>query len=222
MIEEIVPSKVASAELLDDPEGLRLFPEEEVSISRAVTKRRREFTTVRHCARQALATLGQPAVPLVPDEHRAPVWPNGIVGSMTHCTGYRAAAVAHRTDVAAIGLDAEPDAALPAEVLGRIASADERRALDQLADPPGRPHWDRLLFSAKESVYKAWFPLMRTWLGFEDATVEIDPAAGTFHACILAHGNAAEAGGSAPKEFHGRWIARGGLIITAIARSAAS
>ena len=228
MIEEVVPSKVASAELLGDPEGLRLFPEEEAAVSRAVANRRREFTTVRHCARQALATLGHPAVPLVPDEHRAPVWPDGIVGSMTHCTGYRAAAVAHRTDITAIGLDAEPDAALPGEVLGRVATSAERRALGQLADSPGQPHWDRLLFSAKESVYKAWFPLMRTWLGFEDAAIEIDPAAGTFRACILNHRKAAdvgevtETGECAPKEFRGRWIARDGLIITAIARSATS
>ena len=222
MIEEVLPSKVASVELLDDPADLRLFPEEEASVSRAVPKRRREFTTVRHCARQALAAIGQPAVPLVPDEHRAPVWPDGVVGSMTHCTGYRAAAVARRTDVTAIGLDAEPDTALPDGVLDRIASSRERRALGQLAGSAGQPHWDRVLFSAKESVYKAWFPLTRTWLGFEDATLEINPTAGTFHACILAHHNAAQAGESTPKEFDGRWIARNGLIITAIARSATS
>ena len=222
MIEEVLPSKVESAESLHDPADLRLFPEEEASISKAVRKRRQEFTTVRHCARRALATLGHPAVALVPDEHKAPVWPDGIVGSMTHCTGYRAAAVAHRTEITTIGLDAEPDAPLPDGVFDRIARPEERRALGPLATSAGEPHWGRVLFSAKESVYKAWFPLMRTWLGFEDATVDIDPTAGTFHACILAHDKSAEGVESTPKEFHGRWIARNGLIITATTRSTTS
>ena len=55
------------------------------------------------------------------------------------------------------------------------------------ADVP-HVHWDRLLFSAKESVYKAWFPLARRWLGFEDAVVMIDPSAGTFQARLLVVG----------------------------------
>jgi 4'-phosphopantetheinyl transferase EntD len=70
---------------------------------------------------------------------------------------------------------------------------------------------DRLLFSAKESVYKAWFPLTGRWLGFEDADVTITPD-GTFTARVLA-----EPPPPCTASFTGRWLASGGLILTAIA-----
>ncbi len=214
MIEDILPDKVCCAESFDDSADVTLFPEEAVAISKAVDKRRNEFATVRHCARKALACLGYPAVPLIPGERGAPQWPDGVSGSMTHCAGYRAAAVAHRTDIASLGIDAEPHAALPDGVLGAIARPEEQRTLERLARAAPGTHWDRLLFSAKESVYKTWFPLTRSWLGFEDATLTIDPYAGTFRADILAT--------SRPPlhEFHGRWLAHDGLVITAVAHPA--
>jgi 4'-phosphopantetheinyl transferase EntD len=82
------------AEAFDDPPDGVLFPEE-AAISRAVEKRRRDFRTVRHCSRRALRELGVPPTAVAPGERRKPVWPPGVVGSLTHCTGYRAAAVAH-------------------------------------------------------------------------------------------------------------------------------
>lgn len=80
---------------------------------------------------------------------------------MTHCDGYRAAAVARRETIASIGIDAEPHAALPDGVEKLTALPEERMALTRLAVTHPHIHWDRLLFSAKESVYKAWFPLIR-------------------------------------------------------------
>jgi 4'-phosphopantetheinyl transferase EntD len=85
---------VACAESFVDPPEAVLFPEEEAVIARAVPKRRQEFTTARHCARTALATLGAPPAPILPGEMGAPTWPPGYVGTMTHCAGYRAAAIA--------------------------------------------------------------------------------------------------------------------------------
>ncbi|WP_306332212.1 4'-phosphopantetheinyl transferase [Streptomyces sp. KL109B] len=72
---------------------ITLSRQEEALIARAVPKRRNEFTTVRACAHDALAGLGLAPVPLLPDERGAPGWPPGVVGSMTHCPGYGAAAV---------------------------------------------------------------------------------------------------------------------------------
>jgi 4'-phosphopantetheinyl transferase EntD len=72
-----------------------------------------------------------------------------------------------------------------------------------------------MLFSAKESVYKAWFPLTQRWLGFEDASITIDPAEGTFTARLLVAGPVL---GDGPLTgFTGRWLVGDGLIITAIA-----
>ncbi len=219
MIGDILPAKVRFAEAYDDVAGVTLFPEEEAVISKAVAKRRREFTTVRHCARQALAELGYPPRPLVPGERGAPTWPDGVAGSMTHCAGYRAAAVAHRADFASVGIDAEPNAPLPDGVLDTIALPEERERVQRLDVVHTDVHWGRLLFSAKESVYKAWFPRTRTWLGFEHAAIDIDPEAATLCARVLV--NQRDDRGHAVREFHGRWIVHNGLIITAIAQDAA-
>jgi len=215
VIEAFLPAVAAAEEAFSDQPGVALFPEEEAVIARAVDKRRREFTTARACARTALARLGLPPVPIVPGLRGAPRWPDGVVGSMTHCAGYHACAVARDRDLLTIGLDAEPHGKLPDGVLGAVSLAEERERLAALAATAPGTHWDRMLFSAKESVYKAWFPLTQRWLGFEDASVTIDPEKGTFTARLLVAGP--HFNGVPLTGFTGRWLVCGGLIITAIA-----
>jgi 4'-phosphopantetheinyl transferase EntD len=214
VIEAILPSAVVAEEAFGDLPGVTLFPEEEAVVARAVDKRRNEFTTARGCARAALARLGLPPVPIVPGLRGAPQWPSGVVGSITHCAGYRACAVARDRDVVTIGLDAEPHEALPDGVLGAVASDTEQARLAALAAAKPGLCWDRMLFCVKESVYKAWFPLTRRWLGFEEACVDIDPAGPGFTARLLVEGPAVN--GAVLTGFEGRWLVRDGLIITAI------
>jgi 4'-phosphopantetheinyl transferase EntD len=215
MLEEILPPQVVAVEAFGDVLDIVLFPEEEAVLGRAVEKRRQEFTTARACARAALARLGLPAAPIVPGLRGAPQWPPGVVGSMTHCAGYRASAIGRAEDMLTLGVDAEPDDTLPAGVLDVIASADERSALSALAAAAPGPSWDRLLFSAKESVYKAWFPLTKRWLGFEEAAISISPADGTFAARLLVEGPVLD--GRPLSGFTGRWLVRNGFVLTAIA-----
>jgi 4'-phosphopantetheinyl transferase EntD len=215
VIEKILPVGVACAEAFADPPDGVLFLEEEALVAKAVEKRRQEFTTARGCARSALATLGVAPAPILTGERGAPQWPSGIVGSITHCVGYRAAAVARARDMLTIGLDAEPNQVLPDGVLAMISLPGERARLNDLAAMALGTCWDRLLFSAKESVYKAWFPLAGRWLGFEDVDITINPADGTFEARLLVATPAV--GGSSLVGFTGRWLASDGLILTAIA-----
>jgi 4'-phosphopantetheinyl transferase EntD len=215
VIEEILPATVACAEAFADPSEPAIFPQEAAIVAKASDKRRREFTTGRECARIALGKLGVAPAPILIGERGAPQWPPGIVGSITHCDGYRAAAVAHASDVAAIGLDAEPAAPLPKGVLDVVSLPAERARLATLAGEWPAVCWDRLLFSAKESVYKVWFPLTGRWLGFEDADVTIETN-GTFTARLLTETEPPRA------SFAGRWLARGGLVLTAIAVPAPS
>ena len=98
MIEKILPAGVASAEVFADLPDAVLFPQEASALATAVEKRRREFATGRACARRALDDLGIAPSAILPGERGAPQWPPGIVGSITHCAGYRAAAVALATD----------------------------------------------------------------------------------------------------------------------------
>lgn len=215
MIEQILPVQAVAVETREDLLDIELYPEEREAIRGAVEKRRREFITARACARSALQRLGMPPQPILSGERGEPCWPAGVVGSITHCAGYRACALARASAVVTIGIDAEPHAPLPDGVLGQVARFEERRALEELGRATPTVHWDRLLFSAKESVYKAWFPLTRRWLGFEDAIVTVDPAAGSFVVRLLVEGP--QVGDGRLTGFSGRWVVSGGLVMTAIA-----
>ena len=206
---------VAGAELYDDPPGLAPLAAEEPLIARSVAKRRNEFVTVRHCARVALEQLGVPPAPILKGDKGEPCWPEGVVGSLTHCQGYRGAVVGLTQSVRSVGIDAEPHGVLPDGVLNAVSLPVERYEIGAL---PGGLHWDRILFCAKEATYKAWFPLTQRWLGFEDAHITFDVDAsgvsGSFVSRILI--DPAARSGPPLHRLEGRWSVGGGLALTAI------
>ncbi len=221
ILQSMMPRGVVAREATDDPDGLTLLPREAAEIERAVDKRRREYTTVRHLAREALGELGFDAVPILKGDRGQPLWPRGVVGSLTHCDGFRGAVVGFAMGVRTVGVDAEPHLPLPAGVLPSVSVESERDVL------VGRPQdgiaWDRLLFCAKEATYKAWFPITGRWLGFEDAAITFErtdwaggAASGTFHSRILIDGAASD-GGAPVAGFDGRWRITDGLIVASIA-----
>ena len=230
---QLLPAGAAAAEAfvgadtaaLPDPGDGRvmsLFPEEQAVLRRAGAKRVREFVASRNCARAALAELGRPPAPIVPGPSGAPLWPAGVVGSLTHRAGYTVAVVAPADRLAGMGIDAEPDAPLPPGLLERIARPEERAwlaaqpARQPGVQPAGRPGVDlgRLLFSAKESVYKACAPLGGRRLGFWDATLTLDVERSLFVARLLLPSGTGTACGH--RELTGRWTARAGLIVTLV------
>ena len=211
MIEALVGGPIETFELRGCERPDALLPPERAALGDVVAGRRHQFAAGRHCARRALARLGFPPEPLLSGADRAPRWPDGVVGSITHCEGYAAAAVARRGDVAALGIDAEPHRPLPEGVLRLVAGDCERR---WLASADGPIEWDRLLFSAKESVFKAWFPLARRWLGFKDAVVTFAPDKGRFRAELRVPGPAID--GAALSALDGRFAVGDGLALTAV------
>ena len=209
MLDQVLPPPIAAVERYDDEQPAELFPEEEALLGNAVPKRRFEFGTVRACAREAMRRLDVEPAPILPGPKREPLWPPNVVGSLTHCAGYRAAALARTSDFETIGIDAEPHLPAPDGVLGAIAIPAELGRMAGLnADDP-KICWDRLLFSAKESTYKAWFPVTKRWLGFEDADITLG-ADGTFHSRILLPD-------SPIAGFEGRWLVQGDILVTSIA-----
>jgi 4'-phosphopantetheinyl transferase EntD len=177
----------------------RLFPEEEALIVRAVEKRRREFRAGRILARRALARLGVPEAPILAKERR-PIWPEGIVGSISHADGCCAAAVARRGRILGVGLDVEVDRAVTERILARIAMPEEREWMNS-RDEPRR--WGTVLFSAKEAFYKSLAGVHEGWVGFHDVRVEVDDA-GTFRVTPIA---AAVRSVLAGRTLEGRWRA---------------
>jgi 4'-phosphopantetheinyl transferase EntD len=210
VIERLVPDTVVVVSTREDLRDIELFPEEERSVGRAVEKRRREFTTGRACARLALQRLGIATVAIPNGERGEPLWPSGVVGSITHCRGYRASAVAKAEDVVAVGIDAEVHEPLPEGVLDQVAFG---RELAMVADRGAGVCLDRLLFSAKEAVYKAWFPLAHRWLGFEDVELTIDVGRAEFRARLLVPGPVVD--GAPLTEFRGRWCVEEGIVAAA-------
>jgi len=181
VIGTLLPARAVWAEATDGDWTAPLRSEEEPLVARAVDKRRREFTAGRTCARRALARLGWPDFPVVAGPRREPVWPPDVVGSITHCPGYCAAVAARRADLRSVGIDAELSAPLPEGVAAMVCTEAERRWAAEL---PG-DHWPALVFSAKESIYKAWYPVAERWLDYLDAELTVDPASGSFTARIL-------------------------------------
>jgi 4'-phosphopantetheinyl transferase EntD len=175
-----------------------LFPEEEALVARAVEKRRLEFAKGRECARNALASFGLGPAPLLSGESREPLWPADVVGSITHTRGFCAAAVARSVRYRGIGIDAEPADALEPEVARRVCESDEESG----AAVPSLPREiiPRLVFCAKEAVYKCQFPLTRTFLGFGDVAVELTD--GEFHATLRVDTPVLKKGA----HFRGKWL----------------
>ncbi|WP_319459089.1 4'-phosphopantetheinyl transferase family protein [Micromonospora sp. RTP1Z1] len=179
---DLLPATVAVAVAGPDDWAGDLLPAELACLSdRAVPSRRRDFTAGRVCARRALAALGLPAAPVPAAPDRSPVWPAGVVGTITHTHGYCAAAAARSGEIRSVGMDAERHRELNSGVRRMICLPEEEADLAAL---PAGVSWPAVLFSAKETVYKLWHPVAGTWLDFHDARVTLDPDAGTFTARI--------------------------------------
>jgi 4'-phosphopantetheinyl transferase EntD len=215
MLEALLPVDAAVSETRGDVTGVALFPEEEAAIRSAVDKRRLEFATARCCARDALAKLGRGPRAIPSGADGAPVWPVGIVGSITHCDGYRACVVAPDSALCSVGVDAEPDRRLPAGVLEIIALPGELATVAALSHEEPALHWDRLLFCMKEAVYKAWHPLVGGRLRFEDVEITIEPIGARFSARPLIAGPIVA--GIELGSFSGMWAVDDGIALAAVA-----
>jgi 4'-phosphopantetheinyl transferase EntD len=201
-------------------EEVPLMPEElAVQAGFASEKRRREFGVGRRCARVALGPLGIREFALLPGKDRAPVWPADVVGSITHTeshqAGYCGVAVARRDTVRALGVDAEPRHDLPRDLWAHVLDEIEQRATLRAPEPG---IFARLVFSAKEAVYKAIYPVCRQFLDFTDVHIECDLEASTFRADVR---------GPCPGPGLGMWIMGrfvidAELIMTGVALTASS
>lgn len=198
----LLPADVVTAECLVQVDEGGLYPEEAAHVARAVPKRRREFAAGRACARRALAALGVARVPIPVARDRSPVWPDGIVGSISHTSDYGAAAVAFAEDFDGIGIDVEGIEPLKPELWRLILTPDERARIDDGVDA-------KVVFSIKEAVYKCQYAQTRTMLDFGD--VEVRLGDGAFAAVI-------GAGPARGTTMTGRFARDAGWVFSACAR----
>lgn len=204
---------IGTAEMDPRAAGNALFPEEEPAVSGAVSKRRLEFTAGRACARRAMAAIGAPAAPIPQLADRAPQWPPGLVGSISHTESWCAAAVARISDgVVALGVDLEPFEPIGPDLMEIICLPEEREFID------GYPAVERgllakTIFSAKECAYKCQYPLSRTVLGFHAMRIILDLRQSSFLAVFQRDAGAAFAAG---RTLPGRFLVDQGHVATAM------
>ncbi len=155
------------------------YPEEEAFIKKASPARKQEFTAGRLCARKALNRFGMKNFPVLVGENREPLWPPGIIGSISHCKGFCGVVMARRGPIISIGLDVEPLEPLTADVLGLVCTPNEKEWI--LSGTGSHSQlWSKLIFSAKESAFKCYFPLSQTFLDFQDVEVRVNPGNNSF------------------------------------------
>ena len=168
----LFPKNVVTVIATDEPIPPPLLPDEEHCVERAVPKRRREFAVGRDCARRALASFGYEYFPILAGPDRAPIWPDGVTGSITHCAGFCGAAAVRQGEIVSLGFDAEPAAPLDPALVETVCTPAEA-AMAGL--PPGGTHGEfaMVIFSAKEAVHKCIWPVCRTALEFQDVEVTV-------------------------------------------------
>ncbi len=152
------------------------LPEEEALLIGASEKRRSEFRAGRACARDVLQALDAPPGPILRNG-RAPAWPSGYVGSISHCPGLCCAVAGPASLFAGLGLDVEQQRPFGDPLVERICLPEERaeaRVLGLAESLVGV-----LAFSAKEAFYKCYAPLSGVFLEFHDVRLHLEPPEST-------------------------------------------
>jgi 4'-phosphopantetheinyl transferase EntD len=184
IIASLFPEGVFAAELRAAGEVSLLDPAEAAAVLNAVPKRVQEFAAGRLCAHRVLAELGVIEVPVLSASDRRPLWPVGMVGSITHTAGFCAAVAAERSRFVSLGLDTEVARAVKAELWPRICIASELAWVASL-EPAGRARAVALIFSAKEAFFKCQYPIAQERLHFADLEV-VSPDWGSSSGSITA------------------------------------
>jgi 4'-phosphopantetheinyl transferase EntD len=196
LVPRLVAPGIFGAELDDTGQALVLPPPEEALVAKAAPKRRRDFALGRSCARAALAGLDHGDAVIGMGEGGAPLWPAGILGSITHTKGYAAALVAEARNYSGVGVDAERLGGVTEDLWPRLFDDTER---DHLMGRGDRAVIATMMFCAKEASYKAW--AMKGALAFRQ--IHIAPQADGF---IATH---------AGQSLQGRYAVDGNLMLTA-------
>ena len=204
---DLVHWKRSSLELMD----ISVDPAEAAHVERAGDKRRREFLGGRSMARQVLRDAGFPTNPILIGPQREPLWPSGIVGSLTHSEGHCAAAVALEEHIPALGIDLERRSGLDRKLWARILTRKERETLARLPDDQQEAA-ALAHFSAKEALYKCLFPRARVWFDFQDAELALDREAQSLHVMGLAGDVACALRG---RQIVGRYLQSEADVLTA-------
>jgi 4'-phosphopantetheinyl transferase EntD len=201
MIHTLFGTHVVTVSATESMWNASLHPEEQCFVRYAVPKRRRDFTAGRACAREALQRFGIEDFPVRVGRAHEPLWPSGIVGSVSHCSGYCGVAVSRLEATLALGLDVDLAEPLTPRLRRIVCSKTELEWIDR-HPRPSNSDWAKIIFSAKESVYKCYFSLTGRRLNFQQVEIRLVPAQRQFVADLLMDSSGREMGECT---LHGRY-----------------
>ena len=204
-IGNIVPQGVIAVESINKPPLEPIFPAEMRLACGANQSRFEEFSRARTCAHKALTLLGEKPVSILRGKRREPIWPKNLVGSITHCDEYCCAVVAKKNIGFHLGIDAEITTSFAPRVTNNITTDFEKKELAKLNTSID---FGVVLFSAKEAIFKAWYPLTQRWLNFRDAEIAFDLSNEEFEAKILLRDSGFKG------DIKGRFLVKGTRVYT--------
>ena len=206
--EALFPPQTRSEFSSQPPQQIDLPPAEAKAAQSMSAKRLHEFAHGRTCARLALAKLGAAKCPIPVGDNRAPIWPDGFVGSISHAGEYATAVVALKAECRALGVDLEPREPLDEKLLPMICRPEEisqsRRSEEELI-------FAKILFSAKECVYKCVWPTILRFIEFHEIEIQLDTEAKSFRAVPHSTRHPIDL----VREVRGRYMTTDDLIISA-------
>ena len=176
---DLLPGTVSCVLSEHPPENMNLLAAENEAAKTMRADRLREFAHGRACARRALIRLGVPACPIPVGDARAPVWPEQIVGSISHCGEFAAAVAAYRINIQGLGVDLETAECLDQPLLTIVCRPEE---LLWLGKSESGFALDKLFYSAKESLYKCVWPTVRQFIDFQDIEIGLNLAENSYSA----------------------------------------
>ena len=151
----------------------KLHPAEENYFNQlSSVSRKEQYRSGRICAGEVLSKLGTLGQPVLRDpQTREPLWPEGISGAITHSGKWAAAAAGKTSDVSGIGIDLEDlERQVDSRISRHVCIPEEQKWLQECEEDCLEQNL-KIIFSAKESIFKAFFPYTRTYLHFHDARI---------------------------------------------------
>lgn len=208
---DLLPTTVAVAEMDPRMDCIGLHPDEAPAMITMAPARRREYTAGRIAAHEAMGQVSTTQEPVIRGQDRSPIWPAGIVGSISHSKKHSIAAVASADDVQSLGVVLEPDVELEPYMYREVCSPEEMKWLEQQPFDR-RGNLAKLIFCAKGCTYKCQLPLTRRLLWYNSLQIQIDQSTTSFSATFSQSAGTFCSG----DRLTGRFFVGQGVILTTL------
>jgi 4'-phosphopantetheinyl transferase EntD len=167
----LVPEQTVIDVSLVTPCGFELHPDERALTGKMAAKRLADFRASRYVASNALSQLGHSDFAILINQQRGPIWPPGIIGSLSHCSEIAVAVAIDDRSIASIGIDVEAYYEMEENLRKLICSEQEMKHLRSIGQPE---LMSKIVFSIKEAIYKCLNPLIQQWIDFKDVSIVLD------------------------------------------------